>query len=159
MMFITPEGKSDVAITSANEIAEGAKLVSKTTTVVLPPIIIGIIIFSNSKKNFFKFLKSTQKLIVETKVNEEEKYSLHGISAGIGLYIPGKTNVLLQAKVFDPLYREVTLYGRYIGVPFQSLITENDLSYKAKIDITRGKFGFGINLEILNLGAVENPKS
>lgn len=96
---------------------------------------------------------------VKAEYIEEEKYSLHGISAGIGLYIPGKTNVFLQAKVFDPLYREVTLYGRYIGVPFQSLITENDLSYKAKIDITRGKFGFGINLEILNLGAVENPKS
>jgi hypothetical protein len=73
--------------------------------------------------------------------------------------VPGKTTVFLQAKVFDPLYREVTLYGRYIGVPFQSLITENDLSYKAKIDLIRGKFGLGINVEILHLGAVENPKS
>jgi hypothetical protein len=90
---------------------------------------------------------------------EEEKYSLHGISAGIGLYIPGKTNVFIQAKVFDPLYREVTLYGRYIGVPFQSLISENNLNYKAKIDFTRGKFGLGFNLEVLNLGEVANPKS
>jgi hypothetical protein len=90
---------------------------------------------------------------------EEEKYSLHGISAGIGLYIPGKTNVLIQAKIFDPLYREVTLYGRYIGVPFQSLISENSLNYKAKIELTRGKFGFGFNLEILNLGGSDNPKS
>ena len=90
---------------------------------------------------------------------EEEKYSLHGISAGIGLYIPGTTNVLIQAKVFEPLYREVTLYGRYIGVPFQSLITENDLGYKAKIDLTKGKFGLSFNVEILNLGAVANPKS
>lgn len=90
---------------------------------------------------------------------EEEKYSLHGISAGIGLYIPGKTNVLIQAKIFEPLFREVTLYGRYIGVPFQSLITENDLSYKAKIDLTKGKFGLSFNLEVLNLGAVTNPKS
>lgn len=90
---------------------------------------------------------------------EEEKYSLHGISAGIGLYIPGKTTVFIQAKIFDPLYREVTLYGRYIGVPYQSLISENNLNYKAKIDFNRGKFGFGFNIEILNLGEVDNPKS
>ena len=90
---------------------------------------------------------------------EEEKYSLHGISAGIGYYMPGKTNVFIQAKVFDPLYREVTLYGRYIGVPFQSLISENNLNYKVKIDFNRGKFGFGFNIEVLNLGAVDNPNS
>jgi hypothetical protein len=90
---------------------------------------------------------------------EEEKYSLHGLSAGLGLYIPGKTNVLIQAKIFEPFYREVTLYGRYIGVPFQSLISENKLNYKAKVDFTRGKFGIGFNLEVLNLGEVDNPKS
>jgi hypothetical protein len=67
--------------------------------------------------------------------------------------------VLIQAKIFDPLYREVTLYGRYIGVPFQSLISENTLNYKLKVDLIRGKFGYGFNLEVLNLGAVENPKS
>jgi hypothetical protein len=90
---------------------------------------------------------------------EEEKYSLHGLSAGLGVYIPGKTNVFIQAKIFEPLYQEVTLYGRFIGVPFQSLVTNNQLNYKAKIDFTRGKFGFGINLEFINLGAVENTKS
>jgi hypothetical protein len=90
---------------------------------------------------------------------EEEKYSLHGLSAGLGLYIPGKTNVFIQAKIFNPMYREVTLYGRYIGVPFQSLISDNNLNYKAKVDFNRGKFGFGFNIEILNLGAVDNPKS
>lgn len=90
---------------------------------------------------------------------EEEKYSLHGISAGMGLYIPGKTNVFIQAKIFDPLYREITLYGRYIGVPFQSLISGNTLNYKAKIDFSRGKFGVGFNVEILNLGSAENSNS
>jgi hypothetical protein len=90
---------------------------------------------------------------------EEEKYSLHGLSAGLGLYIPGKTNVVIQGKIFEPFYREVTLYGRYIGVPFQSLISENNLNYKAKIDFNRGKFGLGFNIEILNLGAVSNPNS
>jgi len=107
------------------------------------------------------YSKSIARKISSSKAEyiEEEKYSLHGISAGLGLYIPGKTNVFIQAKVFDPLYREVTLYGRYIGVPFQSLISENKLNYKAKIDFTRGKFGLGFNLEILNLGEVDNPKS
>ncbi len=90
---------------------------------------------------------------------EEEKYSLHGFSAGMGYYIPGKTNFFVQAKVFEPLFRDVTLYGRYIGVPFESVISENNLNYKAKIDFNRGKFGFSFNIEILNLGAVSNPKS
>ena len=90
---------------------------------------------------------------------EEEKYSLHGISAGIGYLVPGKTNVFIQAKIFEPLYRDVTLYGRYIGVPYESLISDNNLNYKVKVDFNRGKFGFGFNLEILNLGAVSNPKS
>ncbi len=107
------------------------------------------------------YSKSIGRKISSTKAEyvEEEKYSLHGISAGIGYYMPGKTNVFFQAKVFDPLYREVTLYGRYIGVPFQSLISENNLNYKVKLDFNRGKFGFGLNIEILNLGEVENPNS
>lgn len=90
---------------------------------------------------------------------EEEKYSLHGISGGMGLVIPGKTTVQIQAQVFEPLYEEVTLYGRYVGVPFQSLVSDKHLNFKAKIQVVKGKFGWTLNLETLNLGGAENPKS
>jgi len=90
---------------------------------------------------------------------EEEKYSLHGISAGIGVLIPGKTSVSLQAKIFEPLYEEVTLYGRYVGVPFQSLVSDKHPNYKLRADINRGHFGLAFNVEVLNLGGAENPNS
>lgn len=90
---------------------------------------------------------------------EEEKYSLHGISAGAGLIIPGKTAVTIQAQVFEPLYEEVTLYGRYVGVPYQSLVSEKLLNFKAKIQLSKGNFGWAINVESLNLGGAENPNS
>lgn len=90
---------------------------------------------------------------------EEEKYSLHGISAGMGLVIPGKTAVHLQAQVFQPLYDQVTLYGRYMGIPYQSLVSNKPLNFKAKIQISKGNYGWTLNLESLNLGDAENPKS
>ena len=90
---------------------------------------------------------------------EEEKYSLHGISAGIGVLIPGKTSVSLQAKIFEPLYEEVTLYGRYVGVPYQSLVSDKHPNYKLRADINHGHFGLAFNVEVLNLGGAENPNS
>lgn len=90
---------------------------------------------------------------------EEEKYSLHGVSGGLGLVIPGKTSVHIQAQVFEPLYEEVTLYGRYVGVPYQSLVSDKHLNFKAKIQVIKGKFGWTLNLETLNLGGAENPNS
>ena len=90
---------------------------------------------------------------------EEEKYSLHGISAGIGMFIPGKTSLSLQAKIFEPLYEEVTLYGRYVGVPYQSLVSDKLPNYKLRADLNNGHFGLGLTVEVLNLGGAENPKS
>lgn len=90
---------------------------------------------------------------------EEEKYSLHGVSGGVGLVIPGKTTIQMQAQVFEPFYEEVTLYGRYVGVPYQSLVSEKLPNFKAKIQLVRGTFGWTLNLESLNLGGAENPKS
>ena len=90
---------------------------------------------------------------------EEEKYSLHGISAGIGMFIPGKTSLSLQAKIFEPLYEEVTLYGRYVGVPYQSLVSDKLPNYKLRADLNHGHFGLGLTVEVLNLGGAENPKS
>ena len=90
---------------------------------------------------------------------EEEKYSLHGISGGMGLVFPGKTTIHLQAQVFKPIYNQVTLYGRYIGIPFQSLVSDKSLNFKAKIQISKGNYGWTLNLESLNLAGAENPKS
>jgi hypothetical protein len=90
---------------------------------------------------------------------EEEKYSLHGISAGIGVFIPGKTSLSFQAKIFEPLYEEVTLYGRYVGVPYQSLVSDKLPNYKLRADVNHGHFGLGLTVEVLNLGAAENPNS
>lgn len=90
---------------------------------------------------------------------EEEKYSLHGISGGMGLVFPGKTTIQLQAQVFKPIVSQVTLYGRYIGVPFQSLVSDKSLNFKAKIQISKGNYGWTLNLESLNLAGAENPKS
>jgi hypothetical protein len=81
------------------------------------------------------------------------------MSGGLGLVIPGKTTIHIQAQVFEPLYEEVTLYGRYVGVPYQSLVSDKHLNFKAKIQVIKGKFGWTLNLETLNLGGAENQKS
>lgn len=96
---------------------------------------------------------------IKSEYIEEEKYSLHGISGGVGLVIPGKTTIHMQAQVFEPLYEEVTLYGRYVGVPYQSLVSEKRPNFKAKIQLVSGKFGWTFNLESINLGSAENSKS
>jgi len=90
---------------------------------------------------------------------EEEKYSLHGISAGLGVFIPGKTSLIFQAKIFEPLYEEVTLYGRYVGIPYQSLVSDKLPNYKLRADVNHGQFGIGLTVEVLNLGGAENPNS
>lgn len=90
---------------------------------------------------------------------EEEKYSLHGITAGFGLKIPGKNDFALSAQIFEPVIREVTLFGRYVGVPFQTLSSENDLSFKSKIEYKRQQIGATFMYELLNLGSSSNPNS
>ncbi|MFL0160883.1 hypothetical protein [Aquirufa salirivi] len=90
---------------------------------------------------------------------EEEKYSLHGITAGFGLKIPGKSDFTVSAQVFEPIIREVTLFGRYVGVPFQTLSTANDLSFKGKIEYKRQQIGATFMYELLNLGSSSNPNS
>jgi len=90
---------------------------------------------------------------------EEEKYSLHGINAGIGVIIPGKTTITFQGQIFEPIMRDVTLYGSYVGVPYSSTSSVNDLSYKGKIGFKKAKIGALITYEILNLGAAENKNS
>lgn len=90
---------------------------------------------------------------------EEEKYSLHGITAGFGLKIPGKNDFAISGQIFEPIIREVTLFGRYVGVPFQTLSTANDLSFKGKIEYKRQQIGATFMYELLNLGSSSNPNS
>jgi len=90
---------------------------------------------------------------------EEEKYSLHGINAGIGVIIPGKIETIFQGQIFEPIFRDVTLYGNYVGVPYSSTNSDNDLCYKGKIGFKKAKIGALITYEILNLGASENKNS
>lgn len=90
---------------------------------------------------------------------EEEKYSLHGLSAGLGIQFPGKTTTKIQAKIFEPFYEEVTLYGRYVGVPYQSLVSDKNPNFKVEVDFNGEKFGLKFTCEFLNLGGAENKNS
>ena len=90
---------------------------------------------------------------------EEEKYSLHGINAGIGLIIPGKTTITIQGQIFEPIIRDITLYGNYVGVPYSSTKFTNDFCYKGKIGFKKAKIGALLTYEIVNLGAAENKNS
>lgn len=90
---------------------------------------------------------------------EEEKYSLHGINAGIGVIIPGKIETTFQGQIFEPFIRDITLYGNYVGVPYSSTNSDNDLCYKAKLGFKKAKIAALLTYEILNLGAAENKNS
>jgi hypothetical protein len=95
----------------------------------------------------------------KTEYVEEEKTALHGLTAGLGLQIPGKTAVTLEGQLFQPLIGNIILYGRYVGVPYETTSQKNDLSYRAKLNLKYNKFGFTVVYELLNLGAAVNNKS
>jgi hypothetical protein len=129
---------------------------------------VGIMWNKRNKRNKFSLLpslslysRSIARKISSTRSEyiEEEKYALHGISAGMGLQFSGKTTTKIQAKVFEPFYEEVTLYGRYVGVPFQSLVSEKLPNYKFEVEFTRQKFGVKFTCEVLNLGGADNKNS
>lgn len=90
---------------------------------------------------------------------EEEKYRLHGLSAGVGMIIPGKTSLGLQAQVIQPFSAEASLFGRYIGVPVQTLSPEKPLNYRIKMQVSRGNLGLAIHVDVVNLGAAENSNA
>jgi hypothetical protein len=90
---------------------------------------------------------------------EEEKYALHGFTAGIGLKIPGKTEKIIQIQAFGPIIHDVTLFGAYVGIPFESLVSDNMFSFKGKCSLRHQKFGFHLSYERLNLGSAKNKNS
>lgn len=108
------------------------------------------------------YSKSLARKITSNKTQyiEEEKYALHGISVGLNYEWKLENSAIsIQGQIFEPIYRDVTLYGRYIGVPYTSLTSNNSMSYKARLDFRIKKFGFALNYEVLNFGEASNPKS
>lgn len=108
------------------------------------------------------YSKSLARKITSNKTEyiEEEKYALHGISLGLNYEWKVKdATINLQGQIFEPIYRDITLYGRYIGVPYSTLPADNSINYKSRLDIHIKKFGIALNYEILNFGAANNPKS
>ena len=95
----------------------------------------------------------------KTEYVEEEKTSLHGISGGLGLQIPGNTPITLEGQLFQPILGNITLFGRYVGVPYETSNQKNDLCYRTKLNIKYHKFGLSFVYELLNLGAAENNRS
>jgi hypothetical protein len=120
---------------------------------------------AHTKPSFFPILSLYSKSIAR-RINsknstylEEEKYSLHGITAGVGLKIPGKSEKTIQIQAFEPIIHDVTLYGAYVGVPYESLVSNNTLSFRGKCSLRYEKFGFHLTFESLNLGSAENKSS
>lgn len=108
------------------------------------------------------YSKSLARKITSNKTQyiEEEKYALHGICVGLNYEKKlNNSSINFQGQIFEPIYHDVTLYGRYIGVPYSSLTSSNSMSYKARIDLRVKKFGLALNYEILNFGDANNPNS
>ena len=120
---------------------------------------------TSNKPTFYPILSLYSKSLARkissntTHYVEEEKYSLHGINAGLGIKIPGKVETFVQGQIFEPILRDITLYGAYIGVPYSSSNSNNDLGFKGKLGIKKNKIGALVVYELLNLGAAENKNS
>jgi hypothetical protein len=65
----------------------------------------------------------------------------------------------MDAQLFQPILSSITLYGRFVGIPYEKTNLKNDVSYRAKLNIKYNKFGLSLVYELLNFGAVSNNKS
>lgn len=90
---------------------------------------------------------------------EEEKYALHGLTGGLGLHIPGKVKFSVKSKLFLPILTNFTLYGRYVGIPYESSDQEIALCYRNSAEISYKKFNLVIDFDSYHLGKSENLKS
>jgi hypothetical protein len=155
----TPFDKENTQIGSTEELqahyrgglAEGGIIFNTPQTSNSPKLSPSLSYYSKSIAR--KISASTSRYI------EEEKYSLHGISAGMGLLIPGKTNLNIHVKIMEPFYEKITFYGENVGVPYKTRVSGKAPNFMVKVDISRKTYGLGMTLEILNFGAADNPKS
>ncbi|MEN9959364.1 MAG: hypothetical protein RLZZ474_1608 [Bacteroidota bacterium] len=91
---------------------------------------------------------------------EEEKYALHGMNVGLAYKATWKESAIqFSGQIFEPLIQRITLYGRYVGVPYTSKASNHSLSYRATADFHYQKMGLSLTYEILNFGAAENINS
>lgn len=90
---------------------------------------------------------------------EEEKYGLHGFTGGLGIMIPGKVNIYAKSKLFVPVFNNFTLYGRYVGVPYENSNQEINVSYRNAVELTYKRFNLEFDYDIYHLGRSENLKS
>jgi hypothetical protein len=80
----------------------------------------------------------------------EEKFSLHGLRAGLGFRTQGKIKTTFQAKVFEPILRSETmhLWGKDLS---QKL--SNQLGYQASLEFRLPKWALGFDYEQIKYGA------
>jgi hypothetical protein len=95
----------------------------------------------------------------KTNYVEEEKYALHGLTGGFGLQVPGKVKISVKTKLFLPVLTNFTLYGRYVGVPYETSNQEINICYRNSAEISYKKFNLVIDFDSYHLGKSENLKS
>lgn len=95
-----------------------------------------------------------------TQYIEEEKYALHGISLGLQYEAKIKASkLILHGKLFKPLYHNIKVYGKNMGVPIESVKTSNALSFQTGLEVRVKKYGLALQYELLNMGEANMPTS
>jgi hypothetical protein len=80
----------------------------------------------------------------------EEKFTMHGLRAGLGFRTQGKFKTTFQAKVFEPIVRSETMH---LWGKDQSQKLSNQLGYQASLEFSIPKWALGFDYEQINYGA------
>lgn len=80
----------------------------------------------------------------------EEKFTMHGLRAGLGFRTQGKIKTTMQAKVFEPILRAESMHqwGKD-----QSQKLSNQLGYQASLEFRLPKWALGLDYEQIKYGA------
>lgn len=79
----------------------------------------------------------------------DEKFSLHGVRAGIGFKSNGKVKTTAQVKVFKPFLSKVSLLT---WEDEQSTPLDNPMGYQASVEFRLTDWAFGIDYENIRYG-------
>jgi hypothetical protein len=84
----------------------------------------------------------------------EEKFTMHGLRAGLGFRSNGKIKTTIQAKVFEPILRSESMHqwGKD-----QSQKLSNQLGYQASLEFRLPKWALGFDYEQIKYGAPFAP--
>lgn len=80
----------------------------------------------------------------------EEKFSMHGLRAGLGFRSNGKIKTTMQANVFEPMLRSEKMHQ--FGKD-QSQQLSNQLGYQASMEFRLPSWAIGFDYEQINYGA------